>query len=318
MSLAGNPVLQGRILDVIKGSVASAALFLAFLLLPVVGLIPGCFAAAPGIYYALKQGRWVGLSIVAASSLLLAAVADPASTVIYLLQAGILAVALSEFLIRIKGGARSIVYAVAINLGCIAVAAGLYGYLTGADLHAKVVRGVETSISQTAKVYEKAGVAGQELKALNESMHQAGTLIVTVYPALVTVALGMIAMANLVLVSKVAARNRLPIYLGAFRKYKNPEPLIWLLIVAGFAMLIEQTQVHLAALNVLIVLGTLYLVQGCAVLSHLFASYKAPVFIRLFVVLLLIFQPFMALAVAVLGIFDLWGDFRAPKNPQNL
>ena len=313
-----NPLMQGRILDVIKGSVATATLFLAFMFLPVFGMIPGLFTPAPAVYYTLKHGRWPGLALVAATSALLAAVADPAAVVIYLLQAGVMSLALSEFLIRLKGGARSIIYAVAINLLFILAAAALYGFVTGADLHAKVLKGVEASITQTAALYQKAGIAGDELKALQTSMHEAGALIVTIYPALVTVALGMIASLNLMVLSKIASRFRLPVYLGDFKKYRNPEPLIWLLIAAGFAMLVQENLVHLAALNVLIVISTVYMVQGCAVISHFFHSFKVPFFARLFVCLLLILQPFLALAVAVLGIFDLWGDFRSPKKQQNL
>jgi uncharacterized protein YybS (DUF2232 family) len=317
VTLSVNSVQQGRILDVIKGSVATATLFLAFMFLPVFGMIPGMFAAGPAVYYALKQGRKIGFTVVLATSALLSAVADPATLLIYLLQAGIMSAALWEFLIRLKGGARSIVYAVAINLTAITAAAALYGYLTGADLHAKVIKGVEASITQTAALYQKAGITGDELKALNESMHQAGGLIVTIYPALVTVALGLVAVCNVVLISRVAARFRLPVYLGDFKKYRNPEALVWLLIAAGFGMLVDDKLVHLASLNLLIVLCTLYLVQGCAVISHLFSTFKVPSFIRIFVCLLLVIQPFMALAVAALGIFDLWGNFRTPKQ-QNL
>jgi uncharacterized protein YybS (DUF2232 family) len=318
VTLSVNPVLQGRILDLIKGSVATATLFLAFLFLPVFGMIPGLFSLAPGVYYTLKHGRGTGFLLVLATSALLAVVAEPAALVIYLLQAGVMSLALAEFLIRLKGGARSIVYAVAINLAVITVAAVLYGLYSGADLHTKVIKGVEASISQTAALYQKAGITGDELKAFNESMHQAGALIVTIYPALVTVALGLVAAVNLMLLSRVATRFRMPVYLGDFRKYRNPEPLVWLLIVAGFGMLVQQSLVHLAALNVLIVLCTLYLMQGCAVISHFFSTFKVPKFIRIFVGLLLILQPFMALAVAALGIFDLWGDFRSPTKQQNL
>jgi uncharacterized protein YybS (DUF2232 family) len=313
-----NPVLQGRILDLIKGSVATATLFLAFIFLPVFGMIPGLLAPAPAVYYTMKHGRGTGLALVLATSLLLGVVADPASLLIYLLQAGIMSLALAEFLIRLKGGARSIVYAVAINLTCITVAAALYGYLSGADLHAKVIKGVEASITQTASLYQKAGITGDELKGLNESMRQAGALIVTIYPALVTVALGLVACCNVLVLSRVAGRFRVPVYLGDFKKYRNPEPLVWLLIAAGFCMLVQQSLVHLAALNVLIVLCTLYLIQGCAVIAHYFSTFKVPSFVKIFVCLLLILQPFMALAVAALGIFDLWGDFRSPNKQQNL
>jgi uncharacterized protein YybS (DUF2232 family) len=149
-------------------------------------------------------------------------------------------------------------------------------------------------------------------------MTQAGTLILMVYPALVTVALGMLAALNLFLLGRIASRLRMPVYLGDFKKYKNPEPLVWLLIVAGFSMLIQQEMVRLVALNLLIVVCTLYAVQGFAVLTHFFRKFAVPKFLKVFGCLLLLFQPFMVVAVAALGVFDLWGDFRSPKQQENL
>ena len=304
-------------MDVVKGSVATAALFLAIVFLPLLGMVPGLFAPVPGVFFSLKSGRGTGIAIVLATSALLAAVSDPVTVLIYLLHVGVISLALPEFLVRLKGGARSVVYSVAINLLFIVIAAAVYGYYTGAGLHTKVTKVVAASIDQTS-LYEKAGIKGDELKALQDSMHQAGALIVTIYPALLTVTLGVVACLNLIVLSRIASRVRRPIYLGDFRKYRNPEPLVWLLIAAGFCMLVQQDMVYLAALNVLIVVCALYAVQGLAVISHYFRKYAVPKFVRVISCLLLIFQPFMVLAVAALGVFDLWGDFRSPNKQQNL
>ena len=293
-------------------------LFLAFIFFPVVGMIPGFFAPAPGAYYTLKSGRKTGLAVLLVTSLLLLAVADPAALAVYLLQAGVMSLALPEFLLRMKGGARSVVYTVAVNLLFLLVAAALYVYSTGADLHAKVSKGVQSSITQTALLYEKAGITGDELQALQESMQQAGALIVTIYPSLVTVVFGVVACLNLLVLSKAVTRIGLPLYLGDFKKYRNPEPLVWLLIVAGFGLLAPLNMVYLIALNLMIVICALYSVQGFAVIGHLFLKLKVPKLVRLLATLLLIFQPFMVLAVAMLGVFDLWGDFRSPKKQENL
>lgn len=312
------PSLQGRIFDVIKGSVATATLFLAFFMLPVIGLLPGTFTASPAIFYSLKGGRKTGIAVVLAASAILAAVASPAAAAVYLLQSGILSLALPEFLIRLKGGARSIIYSVAIDLVLIVVAVGIYGAVAGVDIHSQVGKGVTSSIAQTALLYQKAGVAGDELKVMQQSMQRAGELIVTVYPALITVSLGVLAALNLMVIGGVTAKAGLPVYLGDFARYRNRDPLVWVLIAAGFAMLVEQNLVHLVALNVLIVVCTLYVVQGFAVITHFFRRLAVPRFIRLLGCLFLIFQPFMLLAVAALGVFDLWGDFRSPNKQQNL
>lgn len=317
MTLKVSP-LQGQILDVVKGSVTTVTLFLAFMFLPVIGMIPGFFASVPGAYYTLKDGRKTGLAVVLTASALLLAAANPEVLLIYLLQAGLLSLALAEFLLRLKGGARSIIYSVAINLTVLLLAALLYAFSTGADIHAKVTKGVQSSISQTAVLYEKAGVKGDDLKALQESMQQAGALIVTIYPALVTVAFGFVACMNLLVLAAIAARVRLPLYVGDFKKYRNPEPMVWLLIAAGFGMLAPQNLVYLASLNVLIVLCAFYSAQGFAVISHYFRRLQVPKFVRILATLLLIFQPFMVLVVAALGVFDLWADFRSPKKQENL
>jgi uncharacterized protein YybS (DUF2232 family) len=309
--------MQGRIFDIVKGSVATATLFLAFFMLPGLGIIPGMFAATPAVFYGLKGGRKTGAAIVVATSVILAVVADPVAVVIYLLQAGVMSLALPEFLVRLKGGGRSILYSVAINLVCGLVAVALYSQVTGSNLHDKVTKGVQSSITQTTQLYQKAGVKGDELKVMQESMQRAGELIIVIYPALVTVSLGIIACINVALVRALGSRARMPVYVGDFAKFRTPDPLIWFLIAAGFGMLVQQNLVYLVSLNLLIVVCTVYAVQGLAVITHFFRRIAVPKFIRLLGCLFLILQPFMVLAVAALGVFDLWGDFRSP-NKKNL
>lgn len=316
MSDNTSPPIVAGIVDVVKGSVVSAALFLAFIYLPLFGMLPGIFAPAPAIYFHVKSGRKVGLGIVAATAALLAS-GDPMASLIYLLQAGVIALVLPDLLLRGKGGTRSIVYAVAANLVCMVAAAATYGYFTGANLQAKVVKGVQASITQTVALYSKTGISADELKTVQESMQQAGSLIVTTYPAMVTIALGFIAALNLLLVSRFAAKFHRPLQLGDFSQYRNPEPMVWLLIVAGFTMLAPQGLAYYAALNVLLVLGTLYGVQGWAIVSHFFSRFAVPRYVRIIFGVMML-QPFMLLAIAALGIFDLWGDFRTPKNKENL
>ena len=304
--------------DIVKGSAMTLALFMAYISLPVVGMIPGMVAAVPGIFYSLKSSRLVGIAIVIITGALLLPVAGPPTTVIYLLQCGIMTLALPYFLARHKGGARSIVYTVAINLAVILSVAISYGMVTGINLHGQVVKGISSSISQTLAIYEKTGVKGDDLKSLQQGMQQAGVLIRQTYPALLTVGLSIVAAVNLILIRKLASRFPVPLALGDFRKFKNPDQLVWVLIATGFAMLVDNDKITLSALNLLIVILSFYFIQGMAIVSHFFSRFAVPVFVRCIFYLMLALQPFIALALAALGIFDLWGDFRTPKKQENL
>lgn len=309
---------KGMPLDIIKGSIVTLTLFLAYISFPMVGLIPGVFASLPCMYYTLKSGKLAGSAIVVIAAVVLAIVVDPATTALYLLQCGIISLALPLFLAKGRGAARAIVYAVALNIAVILVMAVVYGTSQGVDLDRQVLKGIESSISQTMSLYEKSGLKGDELSLLKQGMQQAGVLIGRVYPALLITGLGIIAGLNLLLLKRLSARLPEPLPVGDFKQYKNPEQLVWVVIAAGFAMLVDNEGIARGALNVLVVTLFVYFIQGMAIVTHFFNRLSVPVFVRVVFYIFLIVQPYMAVAIAVLGLFDIWANFRTPKQHQNL
>lgn len=307
---------KGSLLDIIKGSIATLTLFLAYVSFPLVGMLPGLLVPLPAIFYTLKSGRICAL-VVAITAIVLALVTGPQSAGLYLLQCGVMTLALPEFMVREWGGARSIAAAVALNLALILALAAVYGISQGVDVHGQVLKGINASIAQTVQIYEKSGLTGDELAGLRQGMQQAGVLIGRLYPALLVVSLALIAGLNLALLTKLAAKLPRPLPVGDFKRFKNPEQLVWAVIVAGFAMLPDAPVLTGVALNVLVVTLSLYFIQGMAVILHFFQRFTVPPLVRWICYLLLGLQPYLLVAVAALGIFDIWGDFRAPK-PQNL
>ena len=310
--------VAGSVQDIIKGSVATLALFLAYVSLPLAGMIAGLFAPLPGAFYTLKSGKGTGIAVVLTSAFVLALVSDVTTTVFYLLQCAVISLALPLFLRREMGGARALASTTALSMLLVVAVAVTYGVVNGVDLHGLVRKGIETSIAQTAALYEKSGLKGEELKTFQQAMTQAGVLIGRIYPALVIVGLGTIAGVTLFFLQRLARRLPHPLSIGEFRQFKNPEQLVWVLIAAGFAMLVPNPVATAAALNVLIVTLTLYFFQGMAVIIHFFKRFATPPFVRVLFYLFLGLQPYLAIAVTALGLFDLWGNFRTPKTPENL
>jgi uncharacterized protein YybS (DUF2232 family) len=309
---------RGSLVDLLIGSIATLALFLAYVMFPLVGMIPGILAPFPAIYYSLKRGRVIGAAIVLITTVVLVVLADFAAILLYLLQCGVISLALPGFLSSGRGGARSIAYSVAIALSVILLMAGIYGATQGGDMHAQVLKGIQSSLSQTSALYERAGVKGEDLKTLQQGMAEAGTLIGRIYPALVVVSLVLVAGVNLLILKKTSARLPLPLPVGEFIWFKNPEQLVWVLILAGFALLVQNRILTTAALNVLVVTLALYFIQGMAIISQFYTRFTVPRFVRYLFYLVLALQPYLAIMVATLGIFDLWGNFRTPKSHKNL
>ena len=309
---------RGITLDLIKGSVATLTLFLAYVTFPLVGMLPGLFAPFPAVYYAVKSGKVTGVGIVTVTIVVMVILGDAAGALFYLLQSGVISLALPIFLTRGMGGSRAIAYTVAINLAAILLLAGAYGVTRGVNPHLQAINIINTSISQVSALYEQVGVKGDELKALQQGMEQAGVLIGRIYPALLVVSIACIVGLNLSMLAKFSARLPSLPASSDFKGFKNPEQLVWVLIAAGFTMLVKNQHVSTAALNLLIVSVSLYFIQGLAIVAHFFARHAVPRFVRALFYLFLALQPYLAVVVAALGIFDIWGDFRSPKQQKNL
>ncbi len=92
--------------------------------------------------------------------------------------------------------------------------------------------------------------------------------------------------------------------------WKAPEFIVWFVIAGGLMLLLPFTGFKLPAINLLIVLGTIYFLQGLAVVAFYLERLRIPFFVKGFLFAVLFLQQFASLATAALGLFDVWFDFR--------
>ncbi len=308
---------KNALLEIAKGSAATLVLFIAYLMLMFAGPLAGLFAPFPVLFYTLKSGRVVGLAIIVVATLALCAV-SPAGALFYLFQCGLFALLLAEFLGRGNGAVKSIACTIAINLLVILVFTVFYGLWQGVDVNSLVLKGINDAVTQTQTIYQKSGIDGDDLNVLQLGLKQAADFVGKTYPSLLLVCLCTIAGFNILLLKKVAHRLSRQLYFGDVCRFKNPDKLVWVLIISGFALLLKDDLVTRAALNILIVTISLYFVQGLSVAAHFFKRFQVPRFMRLVFYVLLVVQPYLTVAVAAVGLFDLWCDFRTPKKQENL
>jgi uncharacterized protein YybS (DUF2232 family) len=252
------------------------------------------------------------------SAAAIAAAAGPVNVIIYFCLYGIISLALPEFLARGKGAARSLGYTLAVNVTVVALVALAFGLVRGVDVNTLVVKEIQTSIEQSLRLYEKSGLTGEDLRNFQDALRNAGSFITRIYPALIVVALGAVTGINLLLIRRRAARFLITLEFGRFSSFRNPDHLIWVVIAAGFSLLLENRIVEQTAMNLLVVILPLYFMQGMAVVLAIFDRYSVSSFMRTLFYLFMVLFQFLAIAVTVMGIFDMWGDFRTPRKKENL
>ncbi len=249
--------------------------------------------------------------------LLMAVLFTPPVGAWYAVQCGLIGLLIPEFALRGFRPSRSILWSTASALIMTALMVAIFSFTSGTNPHLFAEKEINEGLSQALKLYEQqAGLSAQDMETIRQGMHSIKKLMIQIYPAVATINTGLVSMVSLLLFNRMATSRSIELNLPQFREFKVPEILIWLLIIAGFSVLAPTTLISTPALNILIVLAALYFMQGLAVLITYCDRSGFSGTLKVFLAILLLTQPYLNGVVAIVGIFDYWGDFRVPRNNQ--
>lgn len=299
------------------GMIGSFILFTAYLVVPPVGIISGILAPFPSCYVRLLQGRMPSVILTFGAAVAVSALFGIFTGCLYLGICGVIGLLMPELLARGFSGVRTLFWTTSIQLAALTVGILLYSTSTGLDLHQSVSAEITSSLNQALAIYEKGGVKGEDLDLIKQSMKLVADLLYRLYPAFVTMVLIIMAGCNLALLKRTTALSKV-LNVGEFAAFKNPEALVWLLIAAGFSLLLPFSMTATPALNILLIVSLLYFLQGMAVISTIISRQASSGVLRIIMYVMLALQPYLAIVVSAIGLCDLWVDFRTPKKQENL
>jgi uncharacterized protein YybS (DUF2232 family) len=300
------------------GVVGSFVLFAAYLAVPPLGIFSGILVPFPAAYNRLVHGRTAALIVLLGTSAAISALFGILAGGLYLGMCGMIGFFMPGLLLRGVSGSRVLFWTTGANLLIFSAGFIAYSVASGINLQQLISAEISSSLKQAVELYEKGGVTGEELELVKRSMSAAADMLQRLYPALVTALLVVIAGCNLALIKKTTAKTTVNIAIDDFSTFRNPDLLVWILIAAGFALLLPVSPVTTPALNILLIITLLYFLQGMAVVSAFIAKNSASTLLRIILYALLIIQPYLLALVAGIGLFDLWVDFRTPKKQENL
>jgi uncharacterized protein YybS (DUF2232 family) len=289
-------------------------LLLSGVVLPAAGVILMPFVPQPVLLFGLKYGAGLGAGVLIAALVCLFVLAGEALGFVYSVFA-----VMVGLLFWLLGRLRAIELLVtAVAAAMLATAAGILLYFYGSwgamtqDLRASLIGNLTVAL----RVHEKMGFPQESLNLFSEKIPEIVEQMLRLLPSLLFVSLCLVVLLNvLFLLRRFPERREQWLSIATFREWKCPEPLVWALIACGFAVFVPASEwVTIVALNVLLVTGVCYFIQGLAIVAFFFHKNNVPRFLRSATYILIIFQQIFTLLVAALGLFDLWGDFRRLKK----
>lgn len=290
-------------------------LFSAALVIPLAGFAAGFLAAVPLSLVRLHARRTVALLATLLGGLILALAYSPLVAGWYMAQCGLAGYLIPELALRAYTPSRVVLWSTASASLLTVALVVMVSLATGFNPQLFVEKEVGHGLEQAMKLYEASGkLSVEDLQTLKSGMESIGQVMTRIYPALATLNLMLVCIITTGLFFYAAAKRSVELAVAPFNNFKAPELLVWPAIVAGFATLVPYPPLMTPALNLLVVLGFIYFIQGLAVLLCLINRTSYSGMLKVFTAVLLLTQPYLAMIVAIVGIFDIWGDFRAPSK----
>lgn len=284
------------------------------------------FAPLPAFYYLVESGRKQGLTMLALALLCSATISillgqfGAIMFTLLMLPAGV-TLAQGATSKEFSPGRSGLNAFVILLVGWLLWAA-IYGISQpgSPSLYGDIVSALDKGLVEVGKALkDNTQLASEQALEVEATVARLRVLLPRVMPGLLLVTMLNTVFFNMV-VGQYLLRRKNPDLAPwpPFATWRLPEPLVALVIVAGFSLLMPVEFAKSVGMNLLLVAGTLYFFQGLALLTSLLNRWSVPGALRFLIFLLVLVQAYGIIVLAVAGLVDVWIDIRKPRpKPEN-
>ncbi|MEA3347814.1 MAG: DUF2232 domain-containing protein [Pseudomonadota bacterium] len=312
-----NQVVVSRALPI--AVITTIVLYLGGALFPIFGALVGLTAIAPGVYLRFQTSlRWPPtVMVLAVVGLLFLGFRTPSPVVVYFFEFGLSSLVLDDLLRRRRPGVETIFTAATVTTFIVVVLMLWLGYDQGVTPVLLTERFLQANIAAVCAIYENAGVSADQLLALRQAADEVAVWAGSFFPTLLYVAFFMVQAFGFG-VALLFYRKRhgcLPEILSKaspFSRLQLPQLMVWplILFLGGVLFLPLSGLLRFLFLNGAGILAFAYLIQGLAIMQFAFETFAVGKVQRFFVFFFILAFQFLFILFVLLGIFDIWFDFR--------
>ncbi len=306
----------------VKGLLQVAALCLASLTLalaggtiPVAGVFLGLLTPLPVILLSVRHGRSIALLGVLAVGACLVPLLGLGYTWIFYLEFGLPAAALAETIRREWAPEPSVAAGVVATLGGSLLALFILSRGAGGPIE-YLLEHLDRALAEAMRFYNKIGLSPDEIGGLSTSAEQVRKFLLATSPGLFIATALLTTSTNYFLARTGLARASTTGGSDPGFAWNMPDWLVWVFIGAASLFLSGLPIVKEVGLNGLLVMVTLYFLQGLAIAAFWIRRLKLPPLVGILGIGLLLLQPLLLLLLTGVGLFDIWFVFRRQTLPR--
>ncbi|HSO21009.1 MAG TPA: YybS family protein [Desulfosarcina sp.] len=306
------PFQRGLSKDIAAGVMATLTIFTVAVFIPVIGFVFSMFIPLPVLFYRAKLGRRRGMIVpIVAVAVMSLVFGGFTADILFFAGLMLLGFVMSEMFEKALSVEMTVLATCGIVLGTVMAAVMLYGIVAGRGIVTMASDYVAKNLALSLALYKGIGIPQETIDAITRSLDQIQYVLVRILPSVAAASTLFVAWTNLVAARPIMRRRGLDVPdFGRLNHWRAPEPLVWGVIGCGLMMLIPETGIRLIGVNGLLVLLTVYFIQGIAIVSFFFEKKQLPRTIRIVIYAMIAFQQLFLLVVVCIGLFDMWFNFR--------
>lgn len=174
-----------------------------------------------------------------------------------------------------------------------------------------VEKHIQEAVELNIRLYSRLPLNVEEIQSITNSKPQMISLLTMIFPALCVIAAVFTVWINLLAAGRLLkSRGILPAPLSALSEWSAPAWLVWIFIAAGGMSAVSMAPFRFSGVNLFLVASFIYFLQGLAIVSFFFQHRNISPFFRFLAYFLIAIQQMLMIAIAAVGLFNLWVDFR--------
>ncbi|MGW8194348.1 MAG: DUF2232 domain-containing protein [Desulforhopalus sp.] len=183
------------------------------------------------------------------------------------------------------------------------------------SIYGQLVHTFDEGISDALEYYRNSSsISADTLVVLEATLHRMKVIIPIIMPAILGSLILFIVWFTMVTANMLFDRLGQKTPWNEYRFWQLPEKCIWLAIGTGIFALLPLQALRNIGINGLILLSSVYCFQGLSIAVFFMYKWNVPLLLRSFFYVMLIFQSFGTIMLLIVGISDIWFDFRKLKS----
>jgi uncharacterized protein YybS (DUF2232 family) len=201
-----------------------------------------------------------------------------------------------------------------VTLGLTWLLAGvLISTINQVNLYQEVLHQIDTGLVEAYDTYSKAPEVSLDAKAeLQTAFARIREVTPKILPGVLVTMTFSTVFFNMLLANWLLKKKEVAAW-GDLSRWRLPESFVWVFILGGILLFLPGAM-NTVGMNLLIITVTLYFFQGFEVFNHLCLRWSVPNTIRVLLIFFLVIQAYGFILLALLGLADIWADFRTPKT----